>query len=280
MYDEILLALDGSDCAAAAADDALTLAARYDATLHVHGVVETFGVSTAEERKARERETTERLEAFAERAAEAGVDCEIDQHTGFADKELLAAIDDVGADLVVMGTHGRTGVQEFLLGSIAAQLVRHSPVPVFTTPASEGWSPETVLVPTDGSEYAEEAATHAIDVASRLDAAVHVVSVVDSGEFGYEFPSMDIPDMLAEGANDAVDRVIERAVDRDVPTTSEVVQGRPSRRILDVAEERGADLIVLGTHGHSALGRLIVGSVAERVVRGAEMPVLVVPPTE
>jgi nucleotide-binding universal stress UspA family protein len=277
MYDEILLALDGSDCAASAADDALALAAEYDATLHARCVVEAFGLSTVEERKARKREATERLDAFAERAADAGVDCEVGQRSGFADKELLAAIDDVGADLVVMGTHGRTGVQEFLLGSIAAQLVRHSPVPVFTTPASEGWSPETVLVPTDGSEHAEAAATHAIEVAARFGAAAHVVSVVDSGEFGYEVQSTDIADMLTEEANDAVDRVVERAVDRDVPTTSEVVQGRPSRRILDVAEQRGADLVVLGTHGRSGVRRLLLGSVAEAVVRGATTPVLTVP---
>jgi nucleotide-binding universal stress UspA family protein len=281
MYDRILLALDGSDCAAAAADDALALAEQYGAELHAVCVVEAFGLSTIEERKAREREADERLEGLAERAADAGVDCETERRVGFADKELLAAVEESEVDLLVMGTHGRTGIQRFLLGSIAGQVVRHAPTPVFTTGAiDEPWRVERVLVATDGSENAEVAARHGVDIAARYGATVDVLSVVDTDAVAVDVRSERLVETLTERSQAAVDRVVALADERGVEANGTVTRGRPERAIVDAVEEGGADLVAMGTHGRSGVRRLVLGSVAEAVVRTSPSPVLTVPHRE
>ena len=278
MFEEILLALDGSDCAAAAADDALALAEWYGARIHAVGVVEIFGLSTTPERKAREQAGADRLSAFADRAAAAGVDCETELRTGFADKQLLAAVDDHDADLVVMGTHGRTGTERFFVGSVAAQVARRSPVPVFTTRASgEDWSVETVLVPTDGSEHAAAATQTGVDVAVTVGAAVRVLSAVDDDPLGLDVRSTEVLEAQTRVAETAVDEAVASAEARGVEATGEVVADRPHRAIVDAIDAYHADLVVMGTHGRSGVERILLGSVAETVIRAAPVPVLTVP---
>ncbi|MWG36042.1 hypothetical protein GQS65_16360 [Halomarina oriensis] len=179
-----------------------------------------------------------------------------------------------------MGTHGRTGVERFVVGSIAAQVVRHAPVPVLTTAADVEWDVETVLVPTDGSSYAEEAADHAFDLAARYDATVHAVSVVDQDAVGFDVRSTRLTEALREQAQAAVDRLVARAEERAVVASGTVVDGHAATEILETVETADAGLVVLGTHGRSGVRRLLLGSVTEVVVRGATVPVLSVPPTD
>ncbi|MFC5972836.1 universal stress protein [Halomarina salina] len=278
MFEEILLALDGSDCAETAAAAALTLAERSGGRIHAVGVVEVYELSTTRERDAREQEAKERLSAFADRAAEAGVDCETDLRSGFADEELLGAIDDHGADLVVLGTHGRTGARRFLVGSVAARVARRSPVPVLTTPATDdAWSVETVLLPTDGSEHAAAATHVGIEAAADLGGSVHVLSAVEDDALGLDVRSSKVLEAQTRVAESAVDEAVASAESSGVEATSEVVSGRPHRTILDAVEAHDADLVVMGTHGRSGVSRILLGSVAEKVVRGASVPVLTVP---
>ena len=278
MFEEILLAVDGSDCAATAVDDALTLARRYGGRIRGVSVVEVYELSTVEERKAREREAKERLSAFADRADAAGVDCETELRTGFADEELLAAVEDHDADLVVMGTHGRPGAKQFFVGSIAAHVARHSPVPVLTTGAAdEGWTVDTVLLPTDGSDHAAAAVRTGIDVAATVAAKVHVLSAVQQDALGLDVRSTEVLEAQTHAAESAVDEAVASAESRGVEATGDVVTDRPHRAILAAVEEHDADLVVLGTHGRSGFERLLLGSVAEKVIRGASVRVLTVP---
>lgn len=136
---------------------------------------------------------------------------------------------------------------------------------------------ETILVPTDGSEPAGAAVEHAIDLASSTGATLHALSIVDSAAYAsLDVSSQSVLDSLEARATEATESIAETAADAGVDTVTEVSVGSPHEQITDYADAVGADLIVMGTHGRTGLDRVLLGSVTERVVRGASCPVLTV----
>lgn len=138
---------------------------------------------------------------------------------------------------------------------------------------------DRVLFPTDGSEGADVAATHALTVADRFDAPVHALYVVDvtAGQAtdAYAAPAVDA---LRAAGEEHVDRVVERAEREGVEVTSAVVEGTPASTIVE--ETTDGDVVVMGTHGRTGLDRYLIGSTTEKVVRTAEVPVVAVPVPE
>lgn len=146
-------------------------------------------------------------------------------------------------------------------------------------PAHSGGMYETVLVPTDGSEHARRAADHACYLADLAGAEVHVVSVADVqaavGLFdagGVDRAFVERVEAKGEAAIDAIEGAV------DTPLTTAVLRGTPSEAILEYADEHAVDLIAMGTHGRRGLGRLLLGSTTERLVRRSPVPVLAVGP--
>ncbi|MFC7018261.1 MULTISPECIES: universal stress protein [Haloarcula] len=138
MYDQVLLPTDGSEGAAAATDVAFALAGRFDAPVHALYVVDERFVADEFDApvEAAEREATAALEAASDRGTEHGVSVEKHLRRGVPHEEILDAVDDYAADLVVMGTHGRTGLDRFRhVGSVTERVVRSAPVEVHTVPA-------------------------------------------------------------------------------------------------------------------------------------------------
>ncbi|WP_224449250.1 universal stress protein [Haloprofundus salilacus] len=138
---------------------------------------------------------------------------------------------------------------------------------------------ERILVPTDGSEGVERAIGHAVDLADAHGATIHAIYVVNTASYaGLPMESSwdGIDEMLRADAKAAVEEVRRIAAKRDVPVEGAVVEGSPSREIVNYAEREGCDLIVMGTHGRGGIDRLLLGSVAEKVVRGSNVPVLTV----
>lgn len=137
---------------------------------------------------------------------------------------------------------------------------------------------DTILVPVDGSEHAERAAAHAQYLATVFDATVHVVSVVDVQAVAGPFDAGGVDEAFVERLEAEGEQAIE-AVESEFEggaIETAVVQGRPNEAILDYTEEHGVDMIAMGTHGRTGLGRYLTGSVTEAVVRHAEVPVLTV----
>ncbi len=132
---------------------------------------------------------------------------------------------------------------------------------------------DTVLVSTDGSEPANRATEHALDIASRFDADLHALYVVDTRRYGSSVveDSQTVLADITEQGREALDDLELRA---DVDVTTEVRRGRPSSEIDAYAEEVDADLLVLGNRGLGGAGGGQIGSVAERVVRYANRPVI------
>ncbi|QSG12561.1 Nucleotide-binding protein, UspA family [Halapricum desulfuricans] len=136
---------------------------------------------------------------------------------------------------------------------------------------------DRILLPTDGSEEIEPVIEHAVELAAHHDATLHALYVLDTASLNslpMETSWDTISSILEEEGTAALD-VIDEYAD-DVVIERKIVEGSPSRRIVQYAEDEGMDLIVMGTHGRGGIDRLLLGSVAERVVRTSSVPVLTV----
>lgn len=133
---------------------------------------------------------------------------------------------------------------------------------------------DRILHPTDGSDASNRAVDHVLDLAGTYDATLHVLSVADTDEFA-ALDGVD-PASVRNSAAEAVEAVAERATDADVAVTTDVRDGSPDDEILAYASETDIDMIVMGTHGRSGVGRVLLGSVTEAVVRQSPVPVVTV----
>ncbi len=140
---------------------------------------------------------------------------------------------------------------------------------------------DRILVPTDGSAGMDDVITHAGTLARAHDSEVHALYVVDTGRFSTlpaETTWESVTTMLEREGEMALDS-FERLIGDGVAVEGAVVEGGPSREIVEYAREHDCDLIVMGTHGRGGIDRLLLGSVAERVVRSSTVPVVTVPVT-
>jgi len=137
---------------------------------------------------------------------------------------------------------------------------------------------DRILVPTDGSPGSRGVIEHAAELAEIHEATLHglyVVNTASYASFSMESTWEGIGDMLRDEGEEALRAVESVARDR-VPVETAVLEGSPSRKIVRYAEQEECDLIAMGTHGRGGIDRLLLGSVAERVVRSSEVPVLTV----
>ena len=139
---------------------------------------------------------------------------------------------------------------------------------------------DRILFPTDGSEGAAAALGHVLDVAAAHDATVHLLNVADTTRDSAVPVEGDVVDALHEEGKRIVGEAADRARERGVDVVTDVVEGEPYDAIVDYADARGIDLVVMPTRGRRGLERLLLGSTTERVVRRASAPVLTIPPDE
>ncbi|MFC6718564.1 universal stress protein [Natrialbaceae archaeon GCM10025810] len=145
---------------------------------------------------------------------------------------------------------------------------------------------ERILIPTDGSDVAEVAVEHALDLAERYDAEVHALYVVDTDAVAYGLGSEQVDRLrqgnfegmteLREAAEEATGYVRERADERGLTVIEHTSGGRPHKMIAEYAEDNDVDLVVMGSHGRAGVRRALLGSVTERTLRSTDVPVLVV----
>ncbi len=138
---------------------------------------------------------------------------------------------------------------------------------------------ESILIPTDGSDGALAGARRGIALASRIDADVHVLSIVESRLRAADLDELNLPS-LEERAEKAVEEIAGLAADHDeeIAVTTTTRKGTPFQSIREYAKRREIDVIVMGTKGRTGLDRVLLGSVTENVLRTARTPVLAVPP--
>ena len=141
---------------------------------------------------------------------------------------------------------------------------------------------DRVLVATDGSESVRRAVDAAVDLAVRFDARAEALYVLDAADLdgSPEQVREDLRNALQEAGDEALADVRHRAAERGVPVSTTVREGHPAAEVVAHARETDADVVATGTRGRHGEHRLLVGSVAERVVRRASVPVLTVRRTE
>jgi nucleotide-binding universal stress UspA family protein len=299
MHRKILVPLDGSDFAEAALPLALSIVERTEGELHLVTAVPTLPAVTPasddegpvkgwfEEERVR---ATKYLESIKARVLQASPDTTV--HLRVLSGQAVAALDErirkTDVDLVVMTTHGRGPLERMWLGSVADGLIREAPCPILLERPENGEvdltqrpSVERIVVPLDGSEASEGIIPHARTMAKAFGAHLYLFTVFIRG---LPLGSTYIPHAAQEEEDrEAVvselrrylERMAEQLRGKGLEVETEVWMGDDaSSKILAFAEEVEADLIAIPTRGRGGVARLVVGSVADKVIRGGTAPVL------
>ena len=199
-----------------------------------------------------------------------------------ASMSILEYADANDADLIVMGTHGRSGTDRLLMGSVAEEVVRKAKCPVLTIRADGSVAPgqavRRILVPLDFSELSEQALLHAKELALTYGARLDLLHVVEEvtlpNAYGVEPVNIVVPEVVENSERYLAD-LAERVLGHE-HIVAHVITGYAVSTILDFAGRNEIDLMVIATHGRTGLERWMMGSVAERVVRRAPCPVFTV----
>jgi len=285
MYEDILLPFDGSDGSAEALHHAAEIAHWADATIHVLFVADTTrdSVSVVETRVVDSlvEEGKDIVEDAEKTLGTLGVDYDSDVVQGNPAPTIVEYAEQYGHDLIVMPTHGREGVSRYLIGSVTEKVVRLSPLPVLTVrmqPDEQLQFPyENILIPTDGSTEAGSAAEHGLSLAASLDATVHLLSVVDDTSLGLDVRSTVLSREHEQMATETLDDLVADADRHGVINTARHIEhGSPAEIIRDTIASNDIDAVVMGTTGRRGTDRILLGSVAEKTVRSAPVPVITV----
>lgn len=284
MYDRILFPTDGSEGANAVFDHVLELAADHGATIHILYVADTTHDSVTrigdEVVDVLEHEGEQVADEIAERAMDRHVTTVTDVLQGRVPETIVTYAEEHDVDLIAMPTHGRTGLERVILGSVTERVIRTGTVPVLTLrPETDrsNYPYENVLVPTDGSDAARKALERAVDIVTATGATLHLLSVVNVGALDLDHGSLQI-DALQDSADEILEEasaVAEESGVDSIVTTSEV-GGSVFRTIQAYVDEADIDLVVMGTQGRTGLDRFLLGSVAAKTVRTATVPVMTV----
>jgi nucleotide-binding universal stress UspA family protein len=283
----ILCPVDFFPASEAAAKYAAGLAANYDATVQLLHVITPiipsayeYAIDTTAIMDSIKASSVEELKELVAKVKHAGVSAETILRVGDVHDEIKRAIGEIKPDLIVMGTHGRRGVERWFLGSTTEKLLRHTPVPLVTISAAgeKSFTPprfKRILVTTDFSDGTPAALAHAFSVAQENESQVTLMHVVHGVEADL---SGRYRDSLMSGVRLQLDEMVPAEVRNwcDVVTRDET--GVPYRMILRTLEDEGPDLLIMNIHGKGMMDRALLGSTAERVVRAAPCPVMMIPP--
>ena len=307
----ILLATDGSKGADLAGRVAAVLAAGTGSELHVvhvYGIApwypvfpegEGFEQAEAEKPPAEEdhgwvseRRTRELLDEEVQKIVSGGgTVARAHLREGAPAQEIVGLAEELGAGLIVVGSRGLGGIRRALMGSVSDSVVRHAHCPVLVVRGeARGQAggqteafPTKILMATDASEEARLAATTAAEMAERTGSELEVVHVGEVRPVSH--PEWRGYHARYEDLREKSQRLLEGRVEEIESTGGTVARahlrmGHPDEEIVLLAEETGADLIVVGSRGLGGIRRALVGSVSDSVVRHAHCAVLVVRNTE
>lgn len=271
MLERILVPLDGSVTAEGILPHVRRLLRRHDSELVLLRVAnpppleEQVPILEASLSAAREY-----IAGVRDRLEQQGVRVKALARVGPAAGTILDVAEDEKVSLIALATHGRTGLKRALFGSVAEHVMRKSPVPVLAVRPfwsyeilppgrTEDRSLQGILVPTDGSDLSMAVLPPAVEMAKL---------------FGARLVLLHVQDPESEVAQERLEELAKRA--KGVETATVRDRGEPAKAILDNARFHGCDLIAMTTHGRSGLSRLAVGSVTEKVLREATLPLLIV----
>ncbi len=288
----ILVPIDFSKMSIQAIETAKNLAHRFGARIHlVHiqdaiypaGFMATMPMMTGDMiaiHDENEKRLRKRLRDLAARLDLSPDDCRV-LTTAPAFDGICELARELSIDLVVMPTHGRTGLKHVFLGSTAERVVQHSSVPVFVVRKREG-SLNKILVPVDFSRCSLDALNYVIEFGEKVAAKIIIFHAVDLGyaytSDGYAMYDLSqITETLRKDAERQMREFVRAAKFGSVKFETAIREGPPVEEICAFAKGEDIDLIVTATHGRTGFKHVLIGSMAENIVRHADRPVLVVP---
>ena len=294
LFSRILVGVDDSDVSSEAVAFAARLAHEHDGRLVLcHSVnwvpVVTQLVSSSPTLNTRpivddlKQQGHTLLDRAVDAARRAGIDAEPHALEGEPAHRLIEQAAESKCTLIVMGTHGRQGLERLFVGSTTEAVLRASTIPVLTIrpgmnrPSASGRCFERIVVAVDDSEPSDAAleAVCALPAEDRRHVVLYSIAgtALVVGGHGYREAVMD--DLRAQ-AERIVDAAEDKARSRGITAEGQVAEGSADEALIAAAQQEKADLIVLGSHGRRGIRRFFLGSVAESVVRRAPVPVLVI----
>ena len=287
MFKKILVPLDGSPLSQRALEPAIAMSKQTGAELLLvrMPVVETLGFAVSEHRHAEARNDAL---VYLETIRKSNEQPDLHIQTQIIEGDVAGAIVDTAlaeqADLIVMSTHGYSGLTRWVLGSVTEKVLRSAACPVLAVRAAR--HPQKVLITLDGSPLSDRAIEPGIAVAQGLGATVTLLRVVPSVSIDWKLDehenglSRRLQEDLIGEAKDYLRARSEAAARSGVAIKSEVRIGSPAEIILEHVETYGTDLIVMATHGRTGLKRWVYGSVTAKVLRSVNCSMLVIRPTD
>ena len=307
MYKRMLVPLDGSELAEVVLSYAKELVGRLELDivfLHICGPHESESLPRYRSyvEHAAEITSLQSREVQAGRGApQVGkqVEARGEVVTGHPAEEILRYAEENKIDLILIASHGRSGVRRWVLGSVADKILRKSKVPVWLVRAvvpeeivHDEWPKRTLLVPLDGSQLAESVLPHVEALAKQRGAElvnVVLLRVCEQPFITADYPEASMPlsweehvkritDHVRQVAEQYLSGVEKRLRDAGLKVQAEVLMGKPADEIIDYAHRNPFNLIVMATHGYSGLSRWEYGSVADKVLHGVSSPIFLVRP--
>lgn len=296
---QILVPLDGSPLAEQALGCAMTLGRGLPAELILFRAVSippdtteilnSAGLEAAALMEQLEVEANDYLRKVASELQDAGLSVRQVVQQGPAAEAIVDYAEQQGIQQIVMATHGYTGISRWTHGSVAERVLQSARVPVFLVRAQEGelgvlrepMPCQRILVPLDGSAVAEQVLPSAISIAQAFGAEmvlfqVPIVYFAGSLVGEWYLPFQGVLGAAERDAQAYLDRVACRLKEQGVNVSTAMQIGAVAESIIGYAEANRIDLIAMCTHGRTGRGRWTLGSVADRVLRGSSMPILLV----
>jgi nucleotide-binding universal stress UspA family protein len=278
MFDHVLVPLDGSPQADMILPYVSALARQLQMSVTLLSVADSRGTAAP---GSVQRTASERLQTLASRLIDEGIQAATAVAVGGPAKEILRIAEDRRCDLIALSTSTGSPSSRGTLGRVADKVFHTSHIPLLILPpqpavasAPSGRPIATLILPLDGSTSAESALTYAENLWQGLAMDVVLVRAVP---FAGAYVDEKTPPSGEVEAQTYLQSMVEHLRGEGVTVHAKVFGGLPAEHVLDLAKQTPQSLIILTTHGRSALARWFVGSVAESVVRAAEVPTLVIP---
>jgi len=311
MYQKMLIPLDGSELAEVVFTFAKELSGRLDIDLNLLHVSSQATRDFIPMQKAYvkrsadivKRQARDVQEKTLGKPADTPVKIKGDLVQGYAAEEILSFAAENESDLILLATHGRSGLKRWSIGSVAGKVLGASKIPVLLIRAGvedetpyDKWTDKSIIVPLDGSELAESVLPHVEELAKQRGseaAEVVLLRVVEPPSiptyYGPEISgvSLNWGDYIQQetvrrkqSSIDYLAGIEKRFKDKNVKVSTEIIEGKANDEIVDYANKHPHGLIVMATHGRSGLSRLVYGSVAANLLQGVGNPILMVKPSK
>jgi nucleotide-binding universal stress UspA family protein len=275
MNERVLVPLDGSETAEAILPQARRFLKCHEAEVILLQALPKYAPDFHFAVPGRREEVTAYIRKRAFELIQDGIPAQGLVKHGNAASVILETAEAERVSMIAMSTHGRTGLERFVFGSVAEKVLRAGPVPIFLVRSfakpglSRGRLEElplrNILVPLDGSPESARVISLVGNVARPLDSHVTLLHVVEADPLAPHWPPLE----------KSLDEARKSLTDGCIPNRIEERQGDPATEILRFCEENGSDLIMMGSHGRSGPSRWVLGSVTEKVLRAAPVPMIV-----